>query len=347
MRQKRLKWVKLTTDEKNILQEYFKYSPLVVIRLKAHVVLLKDAGIPLFNVAMAIDRDIRTLERWIRDFSERRLSSIFTGHEDNQNASKLTRDQKEQIRLVLQSPPSEYGLPKEFWDVPQLKEYIQAQFGVVYESNQSYHFLLKFSSLSFKYPAKFNLRRADEEDIAKRVEEIRLEIAPYLKDPNWEVFTSDETRMMLEAITRRAWLKIGEKTVVKVEKSKEYQNYLGFLNQKTFKCSLYSIAWGRQTEIIKATVTHIRNYPGKRVCIIWDNATPHKGKLLRKELKKGGSLERVHLIAFPPYAPDTNPIEHVWNTTKQKLSNNQYPTFNETKQAFAQTVNSQIFHYRI
>lgn len=347
MRQKKKKWVKLTSDEKDILQEYFKYSPLLLIRLKAHVVLLRDAGISLFNVSLAIDRDIRSLERWLKDFSERRLSSIFTGHEDNQNASKLTREQKEQIRLVLQSPPSEYGLPKEFWDVPQLKEYVEAEFGVVYESSQSYHFLLKFSSLSFKYPAKFNLRRADEEDIAKRVAEIRLEIADYLINPTWEVFASDETRMLLEAITRRAWLRKGEKTVVKVERSKNYQNYLGFLNQKTFVCHVYEIAWGRQTEIIKATARFLKEYPNKRICIIWDNATCHKGKLLRKELKKGGLLERVHLITFPPYAPDTNPIEHVWNTTKTKLSNNQYPTFNETKQAFIQTVNSQIFHYQI
>lgn len=347
MRQRQKKRVKLTSDEKKILQEYFKYSPLLLIRLKAHVILLKDAGISLFSISGAIDRDIRSLERWLKDFSERRLSSIFTGHEDNQNASKLTREQKEQIRLVLQSPPSEYGLPKEFWDVPQLKEYVEAEFGVVYESNQSYHFLLKFSSLSFKYPAKFNLRRANEEDITKRVEEIRLGIAPYLKDPNWEVFASDETRMCLEAITRKAWLKIGEKTVVKVTRSKEYQNYLGFLNQKTFKCHVYEIAWGRQEEIIKATARFLKEYPGKRICIIWDNATPHKGKLLRKELKRGGSLERVHLITFPPYAPDTNPIEHVWNTTKAKLSNNQYPTFNETKQAFIQAVDSQTFSYQI
>lgn len=347
MRQRHQKWVKLTSDEKNILQEYFKYSPLLLIRLKAHVILLRDAGISLFSMSGAIDRDIRSLERWLKDFSERRLSSIFTGHEDNQNASKLTRQQKEQIRLVLQSPPSEYGLPKEFWDVPQLKEYVQAQFGVVYESNQSYHFLLKFSSLSFKYPAKFNLRRADEEDITKRVAEIRLEITDYLNSPSWEVFASDETRMCLEAITRKAWLRIGEKTVIKVERSKDYQNYLGFLNQKTFKCHVYEIAWGRQEEIIKAAAKLLEEYPNKKICIIWDNATCHKGKLLRKELRKGGLLGRVHLITFPPYAPDSNPIEHVWNTTKSKLSNNQYPTFEETKLAFIQAVNSQNFHYQI
>lgn len=346
MRQKRKKWVKLSTDEKTILQNYFKYSPLVTIRLKAHVVLLKDAGISGLNVSMAIDRDIRTLERWIKDFSETRLASIFTGHEHNQNAAKLTKEQKLEIKEVLSKPPSEYGLPKEFWDVPQLKSYIQAEFGVVYESVQSYHFLLKFSDLSFKYPDKFSVRR-DEVLVQNKLQTIRAEIADYLTDPNWEVFASDEVRIQLEAITRRAWLKKGAKTVVKVERSKDYQNYLGFLNQKTFVCHVFEIAWGRAEEIVKATAEFLKLYPQRQICIIWDNANCHKGKLLRKELKKGGLLEAVHLITFAPYAPDTNPIEHVWNTTKATLSNHQYPNFADTKHAFKNLILNQTYPYQI
>ena len=90
---------------------------------------------------------------------------------------------------------------KAFWDIPTLKEYVRAEFGIVYESVQSYHFLLKFSRLSFKYPDRFNLRR-DEEAIKKRMFEIREEIAKYLSDPSWEVFASDETRLQLEAINQ-------------------------------------------------------------------------------------------------------------------------------------------------
>ena len=66
---------------------------------------------------------------------------MFSGMESNEHAGKLTCEQKEEIREALQKAPSEYGLPKEFWDGPQLKEYVETEFGVVYESDQSYHFL--------------------------------------------------------------------------------------------------------------------------------------------------------------------------------------------------------------
>ncbi len=340
------KGIKLTEDEKKILQNHFKYSPLVLIRLKAHTILLKDAGISVFAMSTAMGRDIRSMQRWIKDFLESRLSSIFTGHEANQNAAKLTKEQKTQIKDILSKPPSKFGLPKEFWDVPQLKQYIQAEFGVVYESVQSYHFLLKFSNLSFKYPATFDLHRNDEL-VEKRLQEIRSEIKPLLEDDNWEVFASDETRMELEAITRRAWLKKGVKTVIKVERKKEAQSYVGFLNQKSFVCEVFEVPWQNQEEILKVFEIFLKNHPDKQICIVWDNARFHKGKIIQGALKAGNLLQRVHLINLAPYAPDTNPIEHVWKTVKEKLSNHQFPTFEHTKQAFKSAVVTQKFNYSI
>lgn len=316
------------------------------MRLKSQAILMRSKRMKVSDVADVLGRDTRTAERWIKDFKQTRLASIFTGHKDNENAAKLTRIQKKEISKALSEKPSMYGLPKEFWDVPQLKQYIYARFGTVYETDRSYHFLLEFGDLSFKVPDKFNIKR-DERQIATRMEEIYEEILPLMENPNWEVFCSDETRMQLQAITRKAWIKKGEKTVIKVERSDDYQNYLGFLNQRTSKCHVFEIDWGRQEEIIKATAEFIKLYPSKKICIIWDNASCHKGIMMRKALAKGGLLERVHLVNLPPYAPDHNPIEHVWNTIKDKLSNNQDKNFEETKQKFMRLANNQFFPYQI
>lgn len=338
--------IDISDEEKVLLRNYFKTSPVGLIRLKAQSVIMRSGKTTIKDISSFLFVGYRTVERWLQDFSKRRMASIMSGRVENENASKLTRAQKEEIKRILSEKPSAYGLPKEFWDVPQLKTYIWTRFGVVYESDRSYHFLLEFGNLSFKCPDKFNIKR-DERRIADRMEEIYGEIILYLEDQTWEVFCSDETRMQLEAITRRAWLKKGEKTVLKVERSKNYQNYLGFLNQRTFQCHVFEITWGKQAEIIKATAEFLKLYPHQKICIIWDNATCHKGKLMRQALSKGELLERVHLVSLPPYAPDCNPIEHVWNTIKDKLSNNQDKAFEETKQKFMRLTNNQIFHYQI
>jgi transposase len=277
--------------------------------------------------------DYRTIQRWIKDFDTRRMGSIFSGLVGNQYAAKLTRDQKQEIAGVLQQKPSVYGLSKEFWDVPQLKDYIYARFGAVYESDRSYHFLLEFGKLSFKYPDTFD-RRRNEQKIAARMEAVYEELLPLMDDPEWEIFASDEVCLRLEAITRKAWLRRGKRTVIKIAREDTKQYYLGFLNQRDFSCKVFEIAKGNQEEVIRATTELLKLYPDKKICIIWDNATCHKGKLMDEALAKGGALERVHLIALPPYAPDYNPIEKVWNGVKDILANKQFTVFAETKRKF-------------
>ena len=234
-----MKKTALSQNEIDLLREYSR-SPIELIRFKALAVLANNRGISADDLNFMFNRSKRTITRWIQDYIHRSLSSIFSGMEGNEHASKLTREQKEEIKSVIGQPPNDQGIPKEFWDVPKLKNYVQARFGVIYESDVSYHFLLRFSGLSLKYPDKLSPRRNDKL-ITKRIKEIKKEIKPFLKDPNWIVLASDETRLQLEAEIRRAWLVKGKRTIVKTERSSEHQNYLGFLDQKTGECQMLII----------------------------------------------------------------------------------------------------------
>jgi transposase len=335
---------KISDDERYVLQQYNRTTKLEIIRLKCFSVLIADQGLTGTAVSVIVGKSVRTVNRWLKDWDRQRLSSIFSGHQDNANAAKLTKEQLQQIKEVLGQPPSAYGVPKEMWDVPTLKDYVSTTFDVIYESPESYYFLLRFSGLSFKYPDTFDLKR-NEPLILERMATIRTEIAPLLASKDWEVFACDEVKMQQDAIIRRCWLRKGERTVVKVNRSKESQSYIGFLNQKNFACDLYEMPWQNSDEVLKATEQFLETYPDKRICIIWDNAPFHKSMKIREQLKTGGIMERVHLIAMPPYAPDENPIEHVWNTAKQAVANIQQTTFQETKAAFSDFVASRSFRY--
>jgi len=335
----------LTLEEKEILGEHLRKSPLESVRLRSQVVLMRSAGVSIKMISQSIILSERTVTRWLKAFVEKKVSSLFSSNLNNQNASKLNKIQKEEVKKVVGQAPSEYGIPKEFWDVPKLKEYIKAEFGVIYQSDTSYHFLLKFSGLSVKYPDLVSPRK-DEIFVEKRIKEIKKEIEPLLKDDNWVIFVSDETRLQSEAEIRRAWLIKGKRTVVKTERSKEHQNYLGFLDQKTNFCQIFEIDRGNTVETIRVLKKLVKQYPNQRVCVIWDNAKWHKSKQLKEELRKGKSLERLHLINLPPYAPDHNPIEHVWAFAKRKLSNRSDAPFDEIKQKFVEIVDKKEFLYK-
>lgn len=106
---------KISDDERYALQQYNRTTKLELIRLKCFSVLIANQGLSSTAISEIVGKSIRTVNRWLKDWDERHLASIFSGHQDNSNASKLTKPQLQQIKEVLSQPPSEYGIPKEFW----------------------------------------------------------------------------------------------------------------------------------------------------------------------------------------------------------------------------------------
>lgn len=332
-----------TKEEIILLKQHYKKTPGTVSQ-RAHTILLSASGRTAYDIAQVLFTSEKTVREWIKLWHKERMASLFSRNHCNENAAKLTKEQKEEIALVLSSPPSEYDIPKEFWDVSALREYIVGHFGVVYESPQSYHFLFKISNFSFKLPATFDIHRNDKE-VEKRVKEIRRIIKPVLTDLSWVVLAGDESRITWEAIIRRVWLPKGEKSILKVYRESQAQNMVGFLNLKTGKPHLFLVPWQNQREIIKVLRLLQRKYPDKRICLVWDNAGFHKGKLIRKALEK--DLSSFFLVNFPPYAPDTNPQEHVWKWAKDQIGNIQFRTLKDLTNTFKRIVTGRIYSYQI
>jgi transposase len=336
----------LTTDEIELLESHYAKARSRLIRERAHAGLLSHDGYSVPEMAKILRRDEDTVRDWLNAFVSTRIASIFHKYDHNANASKLTKEQREEIKKTLEKPPSDADIPKQFWSLPTLKEYISGTFGVVYESDRSYHYLLEYSGMSWKLPSSFDLRR-DDVLVRQRMKEIQREIKKLKKDVNAIILSADECRINWETETRRAWLKRGEKTVFKVTRDKTAQNYFGAWNHRSGVCHLVSLVWQNQQTMIEALMKLTEIYANKRVVILWDNARWHKGKKLRTQLRKGKPLQNIHLINYAPYAPDMNPQEHVWKYGKEMISNQRFETFDDLKRQFESTIESKIFNYKI
>src|SRR5438045_1144934 len=96
----------LSTDEVSLLHGYRETSPIKLIRNKADAILLHSQQVPINTIAFTLNVGYRTVQRWIKEFHERRIASIFSGLVGNEHAAKLTREQKEEIQHVLKKKPS-------------------------------------------------------------------------------------------------------------------------------------------------------------------------------------------------------------------------------------------------
>ena len=188
----------MTKEERDVLLRWKKRSDsFVLVRLKAEVVLYASRGVDVSIIAEMVDRSQRTVRNWLARWRLARLCSVVTGHAGNENAAKLTRSQKEQLKEILSGPPSQSGIKADFWDVPALRDVVKIKFGVEYASDSSYQLLMRFLGMSFKLPDPFDKRR-DEAAITARMAQIRQEVAELLTR-GWEVYTVDEVRVEHEA----------------------------------------------------------------------------------------------------------------------------------------------------
>ena len=67
-------------------------------------------------------------------------------------------------------------------------------------------------------------------------------------------------------------------------------------------------------DFLRQLLKHLRGF----VVVIWDNGRCHKGDAMRAFLRR---CRRIHLESLPPYAPELNPDEGVWNQTRNALAN--------------------------
>ena len=260
---------------------------------------------------------------------------MVTGHAGDENAAKLTHSQKEQLKETLSGPPPQSGIKADFWDVPALRDVVRIKFGVERASDSSYQLLMRFLGMSFKFPDLFDKRR-DEAAITARTARIRQEVAE-LPARGWEVRTVDEVRVEHEAETRRMRLPRGGRTRLHVDRTRSARSFFGALSLTTKKMKIHPIEGNQNAEQITLAMTRlVRETENDKIAVVLDNAGFHHAKAVTDPYEPGQALERIKPIHLPPYAPDHNPTEHVWNTAKAHISNIQHDTPEQTYSAFTE-----------
>ena len=313
-----------------------------LVRMKPEAILYASEGVGLGIIAKMVERNEKTVREWLAEWQNTRMCSVLTGHAGNQNAAKLIRAQKQDLKTVLALPPSRSGIDAEFWDVPALRDVVKILFDVEYESDSSYQLLLRFCGLSFKLPDPFDEHR-DEQAITRRMAEVKDQVKDLL-EVGWEVYAVDEVRLEHEAETRRMWLPKGQRTKFHVDRQKVSQSFFGALSLTNKKVKLYPIEGNQNTEqTILALERLQRETEAGKIAVVLDNARFHHAKALTGLYEPGQLLDTP--IYLPPYAPDHNPAEHVWNAAKNNIANIQRETPEETLGAFASYVTGRAFDY--
>ncbi len=140
--------------------------------------------------------------------------------------------------------------------------------------------------------------------------------------PNGRVFFFDEGRFGLKPNLGRHWARKGCRPVCSVEP--RYQNfyiYSAVSPQDEEAFSLF-LPWVN-TEMMNLYLDELAQaYPHDQILIIWDQAGWHRSHDLKLP-------HNIHCEPLPPYSPELNPTERLWQWLRRRVTRNR--TFDSEK----------------
>lgn len=153
----------------------------------------------------------------------------------------------------------------------------------------------------------------DRDSWLKQREDFVPMLMGLLEDESVEVFFGDEAGFEGDPRPRQRWVKRGSRPTQAYYGGHVRQNVVGAVNPKTGQL-VSLIVPHCDTEIFQAFLdtmakeTQIQKQESRRVCLVLDNASWHKTKRLH--------WHHIQPVFLPPYSPDFNPIERIWQYLK-------------------------------
>jgi transposase len=149
----------------------------------------------------------------------------------------------------------------------------------------------------------------------------------------------DESGFLLIPSVQKTWSPVGQTPVLVHRYSHDRISAISGIavSLKRFHCTLYCHLYkdNIQGEEVAAFLRQLLRQIRGRLIILLDNGKIHRGDPVHELLSR---TSRLHLEPLPPYAPELNPDEGVWNHLKRKLANGRPDTQSELMDVLADEI---------
>ena len=132
----------------------------------------------------------------------------------------------------------------------------------------------------------------------------------------------DESGFLLIPSVRKTWSPVGQTPIVLHRYCHDRISAISGIavSPKRFHFTLYCQLYedNIQGEEVAAFLRQLLRQVRGHLIALLDNGRIHRGDPVQELLAR---TSRLHLVPFPPYAPELNPDEGVWNHLKNTLAN--------------------------
>lgn len=285
------------------------HKTLTALRKRA-VARIQEGGSPT-AIADALGVNVRTVFRWLALYRSGGWYTLDAGKRGGRPTKLDSKAMKWVYDTITSKNPLQLKFPFALWTSGMVGELIRKRFGLKL-SKSSVCRLLNQLGLSAQRP----LWRAYQQDpnmVRQWMQKQYPEIRRRARQVKAEIYFADEAGVRSDFHSGTTWGKKGHTPIVSSTGARFGTNLISAVSargQLRFMFTKGRVTASVFLEFLKRLLV---NAP-RPIFLIVDGHPTHKAKLVRRFVEEQeGKLELFYL---PPYSPELNPDEYVWNDLK-------------------------------
>jgi transposase len=280
----------------------------VEIRIRAVDAVQNGMSVSQTAAAFCVDRT--TLHRWLARYDEHGQAGLRRKPVSGRPRA-LSAVTPDRLKRMVLAPATKFGFETDLWTVGRVHAVLVDRFNVVVSQDTVWR-RLREAGLTWQTPER-QYFEADDKVRRRWQEETIPKIRETLEKTGGILYCEDEASVCLTPLLGKTWAERGKPRKVAVTGGRASVAAMSAISPRgrlVFRLHDKRIT---SVEVIDFLKQLLREHPGRHVVVVMDQAKPHTSKMTKAFIE---SRPRLHVFYLPPYSPDWNPDEKVWNHLK-------------------------------
>ena len=273
-------------------------------------------GEPVALVARVHGVPTRTVFRWLSWVDEKGMAGLRDDVRSGR-PSKLTPEVMLWLyNAITGGNPRQFYLGFALWSLAIVRSLL-IDFKNIEVNKSTVSRLMKKMGLSPQVPLYRSYRQSPQK-VNYYLKRRYPKVSQWARKNGAVIFFADESRVRADGHHGTTWAPIGETPVIADSGDRFGLNMISAVSaqgQMFFDCFEGMMESQRFIEFLKS----LRESAGTSIVVIVDGGSYHKSKAVKEFLKEEGASLGIRLVLLPPYSPELNPDEQVWNHAKRRL----------------------------
>ncbi len=297
------RFVQLTDDDRDWLEERWKHDTSHSTRSRAHAILLNSQRYSIVEISRILGVSYETVENWLDRWDEHHRDGI-TDIARIGRPPKLNNKDRNILCEIVEQHPQQPAVMLE-----QLRERTNKLI-----SRPTLRRVLRDLGYCWKRLRRSLRKQRNPEAFALAAEELK-EISSM---PDVQVVYFDEANFSISGVVSYAWQPVAMRSEIPISGgSRKSIQVLGFMSSDGRVKTYVQNSTVKGSTVLAAINDFVRTIRRTTVLVL-DNASPHTCREVAQHIERWAQRGLI-LYNLPPYSPELNAIEHLWHKLKHQL----------------------------